>query len=93
MQTSCGYGVPLFDYKEERPTLLRWAENKGEDGIAAYWHEKNIRSIDGFDTGLTPPIPVTTMGDSAPPVIARSASDAAIPAPPVQAGAKTQTAA
>jgi Pyridoxamine 5'-phosphate oxidase len=52
VQTSCGYGVPLFDYQEERPTLLRWAESKGEDGIAAYWQEKNIRSIDGFDTGV-----------------------------------------
>jgi len=52
VQTSCGYGVPLFDYKEERPTLLRWAENKGEDGLAAYRREKNIRSIDGFETGV-----------------------------------------
>ena len=52
VQTSCGYGVPLFDYKEERPTLRRWAENKGEDGLAAYWREKNLRSIDGFATGL-----------------------------------------
>jgi hypothetical protein len=52
VQTSCGYGVPLFDYKEERPTLRRWAENKGEDGVAAYWREKNIRSIDGFETGV-----------------------------------------
>jgi len=52
VQTSCGYGVPLFDYKEERPTLHRWAENKGEAGVAAYWREKNIRSIDGFETGL-----------------------------------------
>jgi hypothetical protein len=52
VQTSCGYGVPLFDYKEERPTLRRWAENKGEDGVAAYRREKNIRSIDGFGTGV-----------------------------------------
>jgi len=52
VQTSCGYGVPLFDYKEDRPTLLRWAENKGEDGVAAYWHQKNVRSIDGFETGV-----------------------------------------
>ena len=51
VQTSCGYGVPLFDYKEERPTLRRWAENKGEDGVAAYWREKNVYSIDGFETG------------------------------------------
>ena len=52
VQTSCGYGVPLFDYKEERPTLRRWAEKKGEDGLAAYRREKNVRSIDGFETGL-----------------------------------------
>jgi hypothetical protein len=51
VQTSCGYGVPLFDYKEERPTLRRWAEKKGEDGLAAYRREKNVRSIDGFETG------------------------------------------
>jgi len=30
VKTSCGYGVPLFDYAGERPTLLRWAETKGE---------------------------------------------------------------
>jgi hypothetical protein len=52
VQTSCGYGVPLFDYKEDRPTLLRWAEAKGEDGVAAYWRQKNVRSIDGFETGI-----------------------------------------
>jgi hypothetical protein len=52
VQTSCGYGVPLFDYKEPRPPLRRWAENKGEDGVAAYRREKNVRSIDGFETGV-----------------------------------------
>jgi len=52
VQTSCGYGVPLFDFKQERPTLRRWAEGKGEDCVAAYRQEKNIRSIDGFETGF-----------------------------------------
>jgi Pyridoxamine 5'-phosphate oxidase len=52
VQTSCGYGVPLFDYRDDRPTLRRWAENKGEDGVAAYWRQKNARSLDGFETGL-----------------------------------------
>jgi hypothetical protein len=52
VQTSCGYGVPLFDYKEERPALRRWAEKKGEDGLAAYRREKNVRSIDDFETGF-----------------------------------------
>jgi hypothetical protein len=54
VQTSCGYGVPLFDYREERPTLRRWAAAKGPDGVAAYRHEKNLFSIDGFPTGLAP---------------------------------------
>jgi Pyridoxamine 5'-phosphate oxidase len=60
VQTSCGYGVPLFDYKEDRPTLRRWAENKGEDGLAAYRGEKNVFSIDGFETGIAAAQPALT---------------------------------
>ena len=52
VQTSCGYGVPFHDYVEERPTMDRWAESKGVDGLAAYQHEKNQTSLDGFPTGL-----------------------------------------
>jgi len=52
VQTSCGYHVPLFEYKGERDTGVRWAENKGPAGLAAYWREKNQYSIDGFPTGL-----------------------------------------
>ena len=52
VKTSCGYGVPLFDYKEERDTMDRWAEAKGPDGIAAYWKEKNLTSMDGLPTGM-----------------------------------------
>ena len=50
--TSCGYGVPLFDYAGERPTLTRWAESKGEAALEAYRREKNQFSIDGFPTGI-----------------------------------------
>lgn len=52
VQTSCGYGVPLFDYKDERPQMDDWARAKGVDGIEAYWREKNQVSLDGFPTGL-----------------------------------------
>jgi hypothetical protein len=52
VQTSCGYGVPLFDYAGERATLGRWAEAKGETGLRDYWREKNACSIDGFPTGI-----------------------------------------
>ncbi|WP_046865599.1 pyridoxamine 5'-phosphate oxidase family protein [Microvirga massiliensis] len=52
VQTSCGFGVPSFEYRGERPSLPRWAEAKGEAGLEAYWLEKNARSIDGLPTGL-----------------------------------------
>jgi hypothetical protein len=51
VQTSCGYGVPLLDYKGERESLTRWSEAKGEDGLEAYRRENNARSIDGLPTG------------------------------------------
>ncbi|HXS76838.1 MAG TPA: pyridoxamine 5'-phosphate oxidase family protein [Terracidiphilus sp.] len=52
VQTSCGYGVPLFEYVRERDTLQRWALSKGESGLEEYWRQKNVVSIDGFPTGL-----------------------------------------
>lgn len=52
VKTSCGYGVPLHDYKGERDTMDKWARAKGEDGLAAYWEEKNLLSQDGLPTGL-----------------------------------------
>jgi len=52
VQTSCGYGVPLFDYRGERPSLDNWARSKGEEGLEAWWREENVVSIDGLPTGL-----------------------------------------
>lgn len=52
VQTSCGYSVPLFDYVGDRTTLVRWAESKGEAGLADYRQRKNAVSIDGLPTGL-----------------------------------------
>lgn len=52
VQTSCGFGVPLFDYVEDRTQLDRWAEAKGAEGVAAYRREKNRFSLDGFPTGV-----------------------------------------
>lgn len=51
VQTSCGYAVPFFDYREDRPNLVLWAENKGEDGLEEYRRDKNMQSIDGLPTG------------------------------------------
>ncbi|GGC42770.1 pyridoxamine 5'-phosphate oxidase [Siccirubricoccus deserti] len=52
VQTSCGYGVPMFDFAADRPNLQRWARAKGEDGLEAYRREKNAVSLDGLPTGL-----------------------------------------
>ncbi|NOG70100.1 pyridoxamine 5'-phosphate oxidase family protein [Roseicella sp. DB1501] len=52
VQTSCGYGVPLFEHVGERRTLEDWARRKGEAGLADYRTKKNARSLDGLPTGL-----------------------------------------
>jgi hypothetical protein len=52
VQTSCGMNVPLYTHVGPRDQLIRWAQNKGKDGLKEYWREKNVRSIDGFPTGL-----------------------------------------
>lgn len=53
VQTSCGYAVPFYDYKGQRPTLLKSANKKGSDGIKRYWQEQNKYSIDGKSTGIS----------------------------------------
>ena len=45
---SCGYGVPLMDFRAHRDNLDHWADTKGPDGLEAYRAEKNRASIDGL---------------------------------------------
>ena len=52
LQTSCGFGVPLYRFEGQRDELVRWAEKKGEAGLAEYRREKNRASIDGLPTGI-----------------------------------------
>jgi hypothetical protein len=52
VKTSCGYGVPLFEYAGERDQIERWNESKGEEGLVAYRQQKNLVSIDGLPTGF-----------------------------------------
>ena len=52
VQTSCGYSVPLYEFREDRQTLKQWAERKGPEGLDQYWREKNLRTIDGLPTGM-----------------------------------------
>ena len=52
VQTSCGMGVPLYDYVGERNMLAAWADKHGEEAVKEYWKEKNQVSLDGKATGI-----------------------------------------
>ena len=52
LQTSCGFAVPVFEFRQERETLAAWAERKGERGLAEFRLRHNVKSIDGLPTGL-----------------------------------------
>lgn len=54
VHTSCGFGVPLYEYQGQREELIKWAEKKGEEGVRDYWNKKNRISMDGKPTGLFP---------------------------------------
>ena len=45
---SCGYAVPLYEYKGERSQLIAYAEKKGPEGMEKYKAQKNRASIDGL---------------------------------------------
>jgi hypothetical protein len=45
---SCGYGVPLYDFRGDRPQMIDWAKRKGPQGIEDYKAENNRHSIDGL---------------------------------------------
>lgn len=45
---SCGYGVPKLAFVEERDTIARWVQKRGEGNLPAYRRQKNARSIDGL---------------------------------------------
>lgn len=63
VQTSCGLGVPLFEYRGQRGQLEAWAEKKGKDGIEQYWRQKNQVSIDGKTTKILGPDSAAGTGD------------------------------
>jgi hypothetical protein len=52
VQSSCGFGVPFYEYSADRPTLRVWAEKHGPEKIKTYWEDKNKFSIDDKDTGI-----------------------------------------
>jgi hypothetical protein len=52
VQTSCGFGVPLYEYQGERDHLPKWVAKKGRAGIQAYFQEYNRTSMDDLTSEL-----------------------------------------
>ena len=48
VSTSCGYGVPLHEYRGDREALDAWAQKKGPEGLDRYQRDNNRVSIDGL---------------------------------------------
>lgn len=48
ISTSCGSGVPLYEYQGQRETLLHWTDKQGPDKLLEYQKKKNAVSIDGL---------------------------------------------
>jgi hypothetical protein len=50
VQTSCGYAVPFMEPVGERDTLRHWTQDKGPEGVATYWKDRNQTTLDGLPT-------------------------------------------
>ena len=48
ISSSCGYGVPLMDFKEDRRALPAWVDKRGAAGIVDYQRTVNAESLDGL---------------------------------------------
>lgn len=45
---SCGWGVPFYEFKDEREQLQRWMDNKPYDEWKEHRYNSNERSVDGL---------------------------------------------
>lgn len=52
--TSCGSSMPLMSIVKPRAEtdLVPWYADMGDTGVDAYWHKKNVLSLDGDPTGI-----------------------------------------
>ena len=47
VQTSCGTGVPHYEYLDDRNILVPLWKKRGQKKVEQYWKDKNEVSIDG----------------------------------------------
>jgi hypothetical protein len=52
IMTTCGFAVPLFEFKAQREQLADFTRKMGDERMNDYRHERNQSSIDGLPTYL-----------------------------------------
>lgn len=45
---SCGYGVPMYEFRKHRDSLTNYFNNQSEEDILEYRRTRNARSLDGL---------------------------------------------
>lgn len=65
VSTSCGFGVPLYEFTGERDAMVKWAEQKGEPALKDYRAKHNRTSVDGLPGLVESPgkAPMSVEGD------------------------------
>ena len=48
IRDSCGYGVPLYEFRAERDSLRNWCNNKTPAELLEYRKQNNATSLDGL---------------------------------------------
>jgi len=62
IMTTCGFGVPMYEFQAHRTMLPDFTCKMGEERMDAYRREKNQTSIDGLPTHLFADPPETARG-------------------------------
>ena len=57
ISSSCGFGVPHYEFRGYRDALDKWAANKGPEELRSYRAAKNATSIDGLAAFATDSMP------------------------------------
>jgi hypothetical protein len=48
IRDSCGFGVPLYEFRKDRDSFDNYAKEKTEAYLDNYWRERNAESLDGL---------------------------------------------
>jgi Pyridoxamine 5'-phosphate oxidase len=54
VQTSCGTGVPVMEFRKSRAEeeLVPFYEEMGAEGVSDFWRRKNMNTVEGKPTGI-----------------------------------------